>query len=530
MPNNWLRKWDLLHTPISLSYNNEYFYTTTVGAILTIICFLVVLSISIYQIKSLVDKSSFSIITNQYTDLSESIDFDERPFLFQLIDNAGRIMEADSKLYEFKAVNMEWLVKFDENGKQYSEVISTQLNMDRCDKVLHNSEYLKTLDLSKFSCINSGQNITSYGYFGDMDNGFKGFRIYLNKCNNNNCYDESVILSKLSNIKFRVSYLGLNTNIFKIGTSDLNYQMTSKACSVSTNILKKVYFSFSFGRFFLFNDIFTKKKKEYNYIIGNSPTIDVDLDPSSTSAKNRDTLAYFSFNYDGNIVEIKKEVKRFYDTLSFIGNTFNIALTIIKIVNNFYSNKVLFVDVFQAFFLFKDDKKEKTFQHEKFKIFKNFNNDKNIDNKSKKYPLDISDGIELNNVSIVNNNNLLKKSQSNNPNNKKLTTLDKNNPIRNISIMPVNNEERKVKNKFIYYYVLPLCILRKHKIFSSLYIIKDKICTYFSIEKFYELSKLKEALDQKVKKIAINKTELLKINKKYDSYDSMDYHDKNKKS
>ena len=96
--------------------------------------------------------------------------------------------------------------------------------------------------------------------------------------------------------------------------------------------------------------------------------------------------------------------------------------------------------------------------------------------------------------------------------------------------MPVNNEERKVKSKFIYYYVLPLCILRKHKIFSSIYIIKDKICTYFSIEKFYELSKLKEALDQKAKKTVINKTELLKINKKYDSYDSMDYNDKNKKS
>lgn len=528
MSKSWFRKCDLLHTPFSLSYNKEYFYTTTVGAILTIICFFVVLIISLYEIKALLEKSSFSIITNQYTDLYESVDFDERPFLFQLVDNAGRIMEADSKLYEFKAVNMEWLVKFDENGKQYSEVINTKLNMDRCDKVLlNNSEYLKTLDLSKFSCISSGQNITSYGYFGDMDNGFKGFRIYLNKCNNNNCYDESVILSKLSNIKFRVSYLGLNTNIFKIGTSDLNYQMSSKACSVSTNILKKVYFSFSIGRFNLYNDILTKKKKEYNYIIGNTPTTDVDLDPSSTIAKNSDTLAYFSFNYDGNIVEIKKEVKSFYDTLSFIGNTFNIALTIIKIVNNYYSNKVLFVDVFQTFFLFKDDKKEKTFQREKFKSFKNFNNNKNIDNKSKKNALDISDGIELKNA---NNNSLFKKSQSNKSNNKILTTLDKNNAKRKISMMPVNKEETKIKSKFIYYYVLPLCILRKHKIFSSIYIIKDKICTYFSIEKFYELSKLKEALDQKVKKKTINNTELLKINKKYDSYDSMDYHDKNKKS
>ena len=29
-------------------------------------------------------------------------------------------------------------------------------------------------------CIVPGQNLTMYGRFGDLDNGFKGFRIYAN--------------------------------------------------------------------------------------------------------------------------------------------------------------------------------------------------------------------------------------------------------------------------------------------------------------------------------------------------------------
>ena len=526
MTHNWFQSCDLLHIPMSLSYKNEYFYTTTVGAILTIICFIIVLIISIYDIKSLSEKSSFSIITNQYTDISEQIDFAKRPLLFQLIDNTGNIMEPDNRLFEFKAVDMEWLVVNDENGKQNYKVLNTNLKMDKCDKVLpSSSEYLKNIDLSKFFCISSGQNIISYGYLGDMNNGYKGFRIYLNKCNsNNNCYDESEIKSKLSNIKFRVSYLGLNTNIFNIGTKNLGFQMISKACSVSTNILKKIYFTFTIGRFNLYNSIFTKEKKIFNYIIANNPITDIDLDPSSTVDKNRDTLAYFSFNYDGNIIEVNKQVKSFYDTLSFIGNTFNIVLTIIKIINNYYSNKVLFVDIFKLFFFVKDKKEIKFNKYEKLNIFKhlysNNNNNNNNDN-SKKKALDLSDGIGLNNE---NNSSVLKKS-----NNKMVMNINKNKAKKKISMRSENNEEKKVKSKLMYYYIFPLCILRKHKTFNPVCVIKDKICTYFSIEKMHELNKFKEALDQKVKR-AVSNTELLKIKKKFDSNDSMEFFDKNKKS
>ena len=98
-----------------------------------------------------------------------------------------------------------------------------------------------------------------------------------------------------------------------------------------------------------------------------------------------------------------------------------------------------------------------------------------------------------------------------------------------MSMRSENNEEKKVKSKLMYYYIFPLCILRKHKTCNPVCVIKDKICTYFSIEKMHELNKFKEALDQKVKR-AVSNTELLKIKKKFDSNDSMEFFDKNKKS
>ena len=224
MKESCLRSCDLLHIPMSLSYRNEYFYTTNIGAVLTILCFIFIVIITSYEIKTLTDKSSFSIITNQYIDLNEKIDFARRPLLFQLIDNAGEIVGIDNKLYEFKAYDMEWIVEKDEKGKNKYSVVNTKLEMDQCDKVLTSnfSEYLNDYNLSKYYCIKAGQNITSYGYLGDMNNGYKGFRVYLNKCNGKkDCYEDSFIVEKLQNIKFRVTYLGLNTNIFTLGNQNL---------------------------------------------------------------------------------------------------------------------------------------------------------------------------------------------------------------------------------------------------------------------------------------------------------------------
>ena len=521
-----LKSCDLLHVPMSLSYRNEYFYTTNIGAFLTLLCLIIIVIIASYEIKTLADKSSFTIITNQYIDLNEKIDFSRRPLLFQLIDNTGEIMEIDDKLYEFKAYDMEWIVEKDENGKNKYSVVNSKLEMDTCDKILTSnfSEYLSDYNLSRYHCIKSGQNITSYGYLGDMNNGYKGFRIYLNKCNDKkDCYEDNYIIQKLKNIKFRVTYLGLNTNIFTLRNENLKLQMFSKACSVSTSLLKKFYFTFSIGKYNLYDNIFIKQKTEFNYIIGNNPIMDFDLDPSSTIDKNSYTLAYFSFNFDGSIVEVSKEVKRIIDTISIIGNAFNIILTLFKIINNYYSNKILFADIFKSIFFSKENNNiniHKFSQKSIFKINNDYNNNNinNILNNSKKDILDLSDDNYCKNK-ILNNNNFKKAG------NKMIINSDKNNNAnRRMSKISQNltiNKEKITNNKLIYFYIFPLWLLKKSKAFNNIVLIKDKICTYFSVEKINELIIFKEGLDYRAKKAKINNTEYIKINKKFqDSNDS----------
>ena len=527
MKKNWIKTFDLMHIPMSLSYKNEYFYKTNIGAVLTIICFIFIICLSAYEIKSLVDKTSFSLITSQYMDLSENIDFSQSILLFQLVDSSGKEIDDTEQIYEFKAYDMESVSEYTSSGKKYSKAISKELEMDYCDNIiLNNIDYFSELNLSKYLCIKPGQNITSYGFLGDMSNGYKGIRIYLNKCSNKTyCHDEDRIRTELQNSKFRVAYISLNSNIFDMGSKNLSFQIFSKSCSVSTNLLKKFHFSFSIGRFHLYNDIFFKKEKIYDYIIGHEPSMDVDLDPSSTLKNNNNTLAYFSFNYDGNIVEISKEVKRFFDVFSIVGNAFNIVLTIFKIVNSYYSNKVLFVDIFKNIFFCKE--KSNSIYNIKFNLPRNINNNailnnSNIQNQNKSNIMDLSEGLILNNSNKI--NSIQKKSSYN----KMAITSDKSNPRikkRGSYVYTITKEDKK---RLIYFYLFPLCILKKHKLFNNLYMINDRICKYFSIEKINELIKFKDAFSHRSNKMKINNTEFIKVDKNFQDNDSNDFQLNNK--
>ena len=76
----------------------------------------------------------------------------------------------------------------------------------------------------------------------------------------------------------------------------------------------------------------------------------IENEPIKNESYDKDTLPYYSFVYDGNVVEYTKKVKQIIDAISYIGNLFNIMLTLFRIINNFFSNKILFIDIFYKFF------------------------------------------------------------------------------------------------------------------------------------------------------------------------------------
>ena len=395
---------------------------------------------------------------------------------------------------------MEQTVTKYKNGTQKKKVKNTKIEFEKCDKIYSNEIEYSDLNLSKYLCIKPGQNLTAYGLLGDVNNAFRGIRIYINKCSGSDCYDSSVVTKQLHNAKFIVNYLSLSSNMFYLKSQDVKYELYTKFCSLSTSILKKIVFTYDIGRFYLYNNIFFKNKLVFNYLLGNDYSIDVDLDPTSTIKNDEYTIAYISFHYSGNIIETRKEVQTLFESLSIIGNIFNIILTIFKVINNYYSNKILFVDIFRTVFF----SKENMIIKENF----NLNNCININKKNnvnKKRNLDASDEFSFNN-----NSNKVKSIKS--LNNKIIPTTDNNAKPKKYSKTYVENKGIITKTKLLYYYLLPLWVIRRNKTFNSMYTIKDRICGYFSIEKINELIKFKETLEDKSLKAKMNNVDLITIN------------------
>ena len=504
MKKDWLRRCDYLNVQTSLSYRNEYFYATKIGAILTILLFFIIVGIITYQIIILCKKTSFTLISNQYTDLSQTIDFSQTPFLFEITNNYGQCFDINNKLFELEAYDMEMTIKTGENGAKIREIRNTKLEFVKCDKLFSNMSEYSELDLSRFICIKPDHNLTAYGLIGDMNNPFKGIRMYINKCKGPNCYDTNEIVKQINNVKFIVTYLSLSSNMFYLNSENIKYQLFSKYFSLSTNILKKLIFTYDIGRFYLYNDVISRKHISFDYILGNDYYMDFDLDPTSTIHSNEYTLASLSFHFGGNVVETRKEVQTLFQAISIIGNYFNIILTIFKVINNYYSNKLLFSDIFETIFFAKKNMNFNIKRNFHLNNYKNLNKNNSLNHKKN---MDISEEISFN---IIKRNSVRSLSK------KIISTKERISK----KISKTYDESKRIitKKKLNYYYLIPLWFLKRNKTFKNLYSIKERICGYFSIEKINELIKFKEIIEEKSMKSKMNNTEL--IYNKNNNYES----------
>lgn len=109
------------------------------------------------------------------------------------------------------------------------------------------------------------------------------------------------------------------------------------------------------AKYQMYDNIFANNKREQTYYLNRDMLLEylpiTKINDNETyNAYSTDNFAYFSFVYDGNILEYTKKVKKLSEIISYIGNLFNIVYTLFKIINNYFSSKILFVDIFAQFF------------------------------------------------------------------------------------------------------------------------------------------------------------------------------------
>ena len=514
---------DLLKIPISLSYKDKYLYRTHIGATLTMIGFIIIIVYIIIKFTEIIEKSSFSIISNEYQNPLDSINFTNVPILFAMTDADGNPLDLNKKLVDFSVVFSEYVQNFDEKGNSHMVHIEKEIEIERCDKLRTSFDlsYFDGYNISSFKCIKPFQYLSLKGIYGDI-NGYRSIKINLKKCNNlkENCFDNDYIDSIISNSRFVVIYIGYKTNFYNSDKKDIERTILTRSITLSSFFSKRVYLYMSLVKYIVYDNIFINNKKETKYFINRDmrleyvPIKEVSINDNFYNG----VYAFFTFVFDGNVIEYTKKVEKFGECISYIGNLFNIVLTLFRIINNYFSNKILFIDIFYHFFF-----------DEKFKNKKiQFNNSKpyNLSKNLNTINLNMKSHEKSNNSNMNSNlnfNEVIEDKSIENPNHN-FSFLNNTNKTKIKTYLSVNSKNYEIeKNNFLkskLYYLYPLCFIKKKKKLKHIIPIEKIICNTFSIENFIEFIKTskniyifkKEYLYEK-KRILPNKNIKVEINK-----------------
>jgi hypothetical protein len=495
---------DLFTIPISLSFKQKYQYRTFIGASLSILCFVFLMIFFIIKLNQILKKSIFSITSNEFQNPKASIDFTNIPILFSLADNNGNSKELDPKIFHFSVVLSEYVQDVEDNGNSHIIYKEKEIEIDRCDNLNDSIDFseFSEYNISYFNCIKPYQNLTINGKYGDVINGYKSLKINLKKCNNiiENCYDNKYIDSYIANTKFLIAYLGNKNNFYNFNQKDIEKTVYSRSISLSPSLCKKVIYYTTLVKYELYDNLLLNKKKEKNYFINRDMFIEFNPTLDSEDPNENNILAFFAFVYDGNMIEYTKKVEKIGEVISYIGNLFNIMLTILRIINNYISNKILFIDVFYQFFFderFKKKPKNVHFDNSNAFLINNKLNSLKINAKTQEksnnsnqiFNSVLLEDKSLNNINLNNSNN--NNSNLNNSNNNKnaLKRILTNKSIK------IEKEKKKFLKESKFYYLFPMWIIKSKKNLNHLMVIKNSVCNSFSLENFLELLKIKKCIN-----------------------------------
>ena len=523
---------DLFNGPISIPFKQHYYYNTSVGGLLTLLIIIFFILYTTFNLKILFNKESYTIISNELDDSSDIIDFSEIPFGFTLTHENGTILEYDPKIYEFKILDYEQYYYFNETNNNNYIFKSRNIEFDQCEKFLNYSKsfniFVSRYKDNKLFCIKPNQNLKIYGKYGDIIHGFKGFRIYINKCDNktNNCYDLNFINNKLASSKLFITYLGQDLGKFDNPKHIIRQTLYSDILRFSTYITKKYYYTFKKLNYVINNKI-TDFKTNVPFFIYEKLIFDFDYDLNNDNINYfENAIGYSAFHSAGVVLQYNKKYPSFSDIITKIGGIFNIIITFSSIINNYFSKKILLLDIY--YFLYHE--RHKNIKPKSFNIL----NDRLVDRKKissarkvcksfkiipkmeeeprdifkfkqDKSPYESNLGENSINLIIKRNNDNIKNFNSNNikiGNNERKKR--KNFPRLSMVRTFISRKKPISKRHLVLYYLCSGFCLKQLKTTKFLYDLEKDIYSCFSIENFLKLILIQ-------KKIANSNNELLSI-------------------
>ena len=457
---------DIYGSNINLYYKNNKIFKTKIGAILGIISIIIFLFIFFYLFSFLFKRKQFNIINNYEMNLNSSINFNNVPFFFGLINKNGEVINYNKNVFNFYLYYFEQIIDSNFNAKQ----IRTTLNLSECDKNIHFKDYIDIFQIytkeqiSKFICIS--KNNIDLILKGNIDsNIYTKIILTIEKCvnttNYSECYDSNTINSILESINLYYGYLGYNIDHFSF-KNPLKRELRYKILPLSNYFKKKFQFFFNHCKYQSDNGLILTSYKSMNFFELETYISDI-LD--FISPENQ-ILSEIEFSVNENNKIYIRKYQKVQECFTIIKSTIDIIYIFIKIFYDYFIDKYEIIDMADNLIIKKTIKKTQS----------NFSN--NINN------------INLSLIKIKQNQNLINdfkiplKHKSITRINKKIYKLDQN---LSKEIIIDDKTKNYILNEKIYlkwyYYFFPIILYNiKNKELKKFVLFKNILNENLSLE------------------------------------------------
>ena len=463
---------DIYGSNINLYYKNNKIFKTKIGSILGIISIIIFVFIFFYLFSFLFKRNIFNIINNYEINLDSSINFNNVPVFFGLINKNGEVIKYNKKVFTFYLHYFEQIIHSNLDAIQNI----TTLNLSECNKNIHFKDYTKIFQnytneqISKFMCISKNNNIDLI-LKGNVDsNIFSKIILTIEKCvnttNYSECYDSNTINSILDNSKLYFGYLGYNINHFSY-KNPLKRELRYKLLPLSNYFYKKFNFFYNHCKYQSDNGLILSSYKTMNFFELETYNSDI-LDFLNGSQ----ILSEIEISVNENNRIYIRKYQKLQECFTIIKSTIDIIYIFIKIFYSYFIDKYEILDMADNLIIKKIIKKNQS----------NFSN--NINN------------ISLSLIKIKQNNNLnndfkipLKHKTFTRINKRKNYTL-----VENISkeIIIDDKSKKYILNEKInlkwYYYFFPIIFYNiKNKELKKFVLFKNILNENLSLENMIKI-------------------------------------------
>jgi hypothetical protein len=335
-------------------------YKTLIGSLLGFLSLMLMISVALYFIIDLFERKSMTVIFNEdYTKLPFN-NLSNIPIMMVLSDLNGVPISSEG-LYSFdvKFMNYKRIKEADGTFRFGLELVPIQL--EKCDLTKHflgMGDMFKSLKIPSYFCIPPNKyNLTLYGKYGDTLNGWSFLAIFLNKCNLKlqKCLNDTYSDSVLGNSALGMAYLSNSINHYNT-TSPHSIKVDTSVLLMSSSIfknyflnLRQVIYTTDYGLIFedhQTEDFFTYNSQSLDVSMRNTglPTIGPNF--GYVWIKNSDAVSTYSRAY------LKGQA-----VIANIGGIIKAIMVIAKIVSDFLTRRMSYVDLSNTIFEYNIDEK-----------------------------------------------------------------------------------------------------------------------------------------------------------------------------